>query len=269
MYGDVVKDQRGAAATLKSEDIIAPAAEYTFPHQPLIDAPTAAAKKPKRRYSRSTPATDLAIPFSGSIPLRDPCFPSAPGLTIASWNGVPVYQMACTRVVSVPVALPMPASANDTTTDTPTPPSTSPPQVPQTTTTTRTTTQVMRRQSDGWVNATHILKAAGVARATRLRVLERDLHNGPHEKVQGGYGKYQGTWVPVEIAHRLAEQNGILETLLPLLRAGGTDPTVGHGPVAAKTTPQPPTINVIAPSASTTPTSPTGRGDGLAVAGGV
>lgn len=50
----------------------------------------------------------------------------------------------------------------------------------------------MRRQSDNWVNATHILKAAGFDKPARTRILERDVQKGNHEKVQGGYGKFQG-----------------------------------------------------------------------------
>ena len=51
---------------------------------------------------------------------------------------------------------------------------------------------VMRRKSDGWLNATQILKVAGFDKPQRTRVLERDVQKGEHEKVQGGYGKYQG-----------------------------------------------------------------------------
>ena len=51
---------------------------------------------------------------------------------------------------------------------------------------------VMRRRADDWVNATHILKAAGFDKPARTRILEREVQKGVHEKVQGGYGKYQG-----------------------------------------------------------------------------
>jgi transcription factor MBP1 len=51
----------------------------------------------------------------------------------------------------------------------------------------------MRRRSDGWINATHVLKVVGLDKPQRTRVLERDVQKGIHEKVQGGYGKYQGT----------------------------------------------------------------------------
>lgn len=51
---------------------------------------------------------------------------------------------------------------------------------------------VMRRRSDDWINATHILKASGFDKPARTRILEREVQKGTHEKVQGGYGKYQG-----------------------------------------------------------------------------
>ncbi|KAI8851545.1 hypothetical protein BC829DRAFT_119227 [Chytridium lagenaria] len=47
------------------------------------------------------------------------------------------------------------------------------------------------------MNATHLLKVAGfVDKAKRTKVLEKEIHCGVHEKIQGGYGRYQGTWVP-------------------------------------------------------------------------
>lgn len=51
---------------------------------------------------------------------------------------------------------------------------------------------VMRRRYDDYINATHILKAAGFDKPARTRILEREVQKGEHEKVQGGYGKYQG-----------------------------------------------------------------------------
>jgi hypothetical protein len=73
----------------------------------------------------------------------------------------------------------------------------------------------MKRRADGWLNATQaslrgfspisrvsrahygpsffqILKVAGFDKPQRTRVLEREVQKGTHEKVQGGYGKYQG-----------------------------------------------------------------------------
>ena len=50
----------------------------------------------------------------------------------------------------------------------------------------------MRRRADDWINATHILKVADFDKPARTRILEREVQKGVHEKVQGGYGKYQG-----------------------------------------------------------------------------
>lgn len=55
-----------------------------------------------------------------------------------------------------------------------------------------TSALVMRRRHDDWINATHILKAAGFDKPARTRILEREVQKEVHEKVQGGYGKYQG-----------------------------------------------------------------------------
>ncbi|KAF2816939.1 apses-domain-containing protein [Mytilinidion resinicola] len=75
---------------------------------------------------------------------------------------------------------------------------------------------VMRRRADDWINATHILKVADFDKPARTRILEREVQKGVHEKVQGGYGKYQGTWVPLHDGRILAERNGVLEKLLPI-----------------------------------------------------
>jgi hypothetical protein len=36
------------------------------------------------------------------------------------------------------------------------------------------------------------LKVADYDKPSRTRILEREVQKGVHEKVQGGYGKYQG-----------------------------------------------------------------------------
>lgn len=60
----------------------------------------------------------------------------------------------------------------------------------------------MRRREDNWINATHILKAAGFDKPARTRILERDVQKDVHEKIQGGYGKYQGAPYPASQACR-------------------------------------------------------------------
>jgi len=57
----------------------------------------------------------------------------------------------------------------------------------------------MRRRSDDWINATHILKVADFDKPARTRILEREVQKGTHEKVQGGYGKYQGAFDVVAV----------------------------------------------------------------------
>lgn len=53
---------------------------------------------------------------------------------------------------------------------------------------------VMRRRSDSYMNATQILKVAGVEKGKRTKILEKEVALGVHEKIQGGHGRYQGTW---------------------------------------------------------------------------
>ncbi|KAK0620655.1 hypothetical protein B0T14DRAFT_587110 [Immersiella caudata] len=76
---------------------------------------------------------------------------------------------------------------------------------------------VMRRQLDGWLNATQILKVAGVEKGRRTKILEKEIQTGEHEKVQGGYGKYQGTWIPFDRGLQVCEQYGVKDILNKLL----------------------------------------------------
>jgi regulatory protein SWI6 len=57
----------------------------------------------------------------------------------------------------------------------------------------------MRRRGDSYVNATQILKVAGVDKGRRTKILEKEILPGKHEIVQGGYGKYQGTWCALSV----------------------------------------------------------------------
>jgi regulatory protein SWI6 len=76
---------------------------------------------------------------------------------------------------------------------------------------------VMRRRNDSWLNATQILKVAGVDKGKRTKILEKEIQTGEHEKVQGGYGKYQGTWIKFERGVEVCRQYGVEEVLRPLL----------------------------------------------------
>lgn len=75
----------------------------------------------------------------------------------------------------------------------------------------------MRRSSDSWLNATQILKVAGVDKGKRTKILEKEILNGQHEKIQGGYGKYQGTWINFHRGREFCRQYGVEELLRPLL----------------------------------------------------
>ncbi|KAF9117195.1 transcriptional regulator swi6 [Mortierella sp. AM989] len=76
---------------------------------------------------------------------------------------------------------------------------------------------VMRRKQDSYLNATQILKVAGIEKGKRTKILEREVLTGDHEKVQGGYGKYQGTWVPFQRGKDLATQYKVEPYLRTLL----------------------------------------------------
>lgn len=76
---------------------------------------------------------------------------------------------------------------------------------------------VMRRRNDSSLNATQILKVANIDKGKRTKILEKEIQTGQHEKVQGGYGKYQGTWIPHERARQVCRQYGVEEALEPLL----------------------------------------------------
>jgi len=88
----------------------------------------------------------------------------------------------------------------------------------------------MRRRNDGWLNATQILKVAGVDKGKRTKVLEKEILTGEHEKVQGGYGKYQGTWISYRRGREFCRQYGVEDILRPLLDYDVTaDGSGGHG----------------------------------------
>ncbi|KAI0832235.1 apses-domain-containing protein [Hypoxylon sp. FL0890] len=76
---------------------------------------------------------------------------------------------------------------------------------------------VMRRREDSWLNATQILKVANIDKGKRTKILEKEIQTGEHEKVQGGYGKYQGTWIKFERGVEVCRQYGVEEILRPLL----------------------------------------------------
>ncbi|KAH6915983.1 transcription factor [Coprinopsis sp. MPI-PUGE-AT-0042] len=91
---------------------------------------------------------------------------------------------------------------------------------------------VMRRRNDSYVNATQILKVAGVDKGRRTKILEKEILPGKHEIVQGGYGKYQGTWIPLEKGRDIALQYGVAPLLAPLFDFQPSTNSLGALPVS-------------------------------------
>lgn len=119
----------------------------------------------------------------------------------------------------------------------------------------------MRRRHDDWINATHILKVADYDKPQRTRILEREVQKGIHEKVQGGYGKYQGwdrasttglskvaelspigTWVPLNDGRTLAERNHVLHKLQALFDYVPGDKSPPQAPKHATNKPKVPRL---------------------------
>ncbi|KAJ4472137.1 transcription factor [Lentinula aciculospora] len=107
---------------------------------------------------------------------------------------------------------------------------------------------VMRRRSDAWLNATQILKVAGFDKPQRTRVLEREVQKGEHEKVQGGYGKYQGTWIPLERGLSLAKQYNCDILLRPIIdfQPAAKSPPLAPKHLVSTTAPRPARRNAAA-----------------------
>lgn len=99
---------------------------------------------------------------------------------------------------------------------------------------------VMRRLHDNYVNATQVLRAAGLAKPQRTKILEKDISRMIHEKVQGGYAGFQGTWIPQEEALSIAIEYGLEEQITELLNKP-IDPElleeIQSSPIPARRTP--------------------------------
>ncbi|KAF9569417.1 transcription factor [Agrocybe pediades] len=119
---------------------------------------------------------------------------------------------------------------------------------------------VMRRRSDSWLNATQILKVAGFDKPQRTRVLEREVQKGEHEKVQGGYGKYQGTWIPLERGLTLAKQYNCEALLRPIIefQPAAKSPPLAPKHLVASTVSRPPR-KTVAPDVALSPAAVTTR----------
>lgn len=83
---------------------------------------------------------------------------------------------------------------------------------------------VMRRMRDDWVNITQIFKVAKFSKAQRTKVLEKESMTMPHEKIQGGYGRFQGTWAPLPSAIILAAKYNVTDPVVTQLLQFQFDP---------------------------------------------
>lgn len=68
---------------------------------------------------------------------------------------------------------------------------------------------IMRRCNDNWLNITQVFKAGSFTKAQRTKILEKEANEIKHEKIQGGYGRFQGTWIPWESTKYLVEKYNI------------------------------------------------------------
>lgn len=68
---------------------------------------------------------------------------------------------------------------------------------------------IMRRCADNWLNITQVFKAGSFTKAQRTKILEKEANEIKHEKIQGGYGRFQGTWIPWESTKYLVEKYNI------------------------------------------------------------
>lgn len=83
---------------------------------------------------------------------------------------------------------------------------------------------IMRRIKDDWVNVTQAFKIAKFSKTKRTRILEKESNFMRHEKVQGGYGRFQGTWVPLDDAKRIVSKYDIDDPLINTLLNFQYDP---------------------------------------------
>ncbi|KAJ3274697.1 hypothetical protein HDV01_002219 [Terramyces sp. JEL0728] len=75
---------------------------------------------------------------------------------------------------------------------------------------------VMRRISDDYMNASNILQAAQVPKDKRKKIIKKLCSLVPFERIEEGYFKYQGVWVPLKAAKSLAERWNVYEFIKPI-----------------------------------------------------
>ncbi|SCU95256.1 LAME_0F11408g1_1 [Lachancea meyersii CBS 8951] len=84
---------------------------------------------------------------------------------------------------------------------------------------------VMRRCLDNWVNITQVFKIASFSKTQRTKILEKESNMVKHEKIQGGYGRFQGTWIPLENAQYLVQKYNVNDLVVSTILNFQLDPS--------------------------------------------
>lgn len=84
---------------------------------------------------------------------------------------------------------------------------------------------VMRRCQDNWVNITQVFKIASFSKTQRTKILEKESNDMKHEKIQGGYGRFQGTWIPLENARYLVSKYKVDDIIVTTILSFIPDPS--------------------------------------------
>ncbi|CAI4060537.1 hypothetical protein SKDZ_05G1910 [Saccharomyces kudriavzevii ZP591] len=84
---------------------------------------------------------------------------------------------------------------------------------------------VMRRTKDDWINITQVFKIAQFSKTKRTKILEKESNDMQHEKVQGGYGRFQGTWIPLNSAKFLVNKYEIIDPVVNSILTFKFDPS--------------------------------------------
>ncbi|SCU87188.1 LAMI_0D05094g1_1 [Lachancea mirantina] len=83
---------------------------------------------------------------------------------------------------------------------------------------------VMRRCADDWINITQVFKIASFSKTQRTKILEKESNRIKHEKIQGGYGRFQGTWISLENAHYLVQKYSVNDIVVSAILNFELDP---------------------------------------------
>lgn len=83
---------------------------------------------------------------------------------------------------------------------------------------------VMRRKHDNWINITQVFKIAKFSKTQRTKVLEKESNDMENEKVQGGYGRFQGTWIPLDKAKYMVSKYNIRDPVVSKILDFELDP---------------------------------------------